>query len=92
MQEMCLAMGQNPSSQRYVPYNATDFKFNDNWQKLVMKPLEQEGVDFWWLESGNTNNHADIANLTVPFSLVRGTRLVSCVSLVSLVFLQLAAG
>ena len=50
LQEMCLAMGQNPSSQRYVPYNATDFKFNDNWQKLVMKPLEQEGVDFWWLE------------------------------------------
>jgi hypothetical protein len=85
---MCAAMGQDPASGLYVPYNATDYTFNQHWQEIVMKPLEQEGVDFWWLESGNTNNHAYMmVNLTVPFSLVRDTHLASCVSLVCLTLL-----
>jgi len=48
--EMCAAMGQDPKSGLYVPYNATDFTFNQNWLKIVMQPMEQEGVDFWWLD------------------------------------------
>ncbi len=47
---MAKAMGQDPSHQMYVPYNATDQNYNSNWMQLVMAPLEAAGVDFWWLD------------------------------------------
>ncbi len=48
--EMAQAMGQDPSQQIYVPYNATDKMYNEKWMEIAMAPLEAGGVDFWWLD------------------------------------------
>jgi hypothetical protein len=79
-------MGQDPASGLYVPYNATDYTFNQHWQEIVMKPLEEAGIDFWWLEYGikqsrkHGKSHSSLfAGSGHSFVLVCFTRL-SCFS------------
>ena len=48
--EMARAMGVDPSSQQYVPFDITDKKFASNYFDLLLHPLERQGVDFWWID------------------------------------------
>ena len=47
---MAKAMGIDPASKQYVPYDITNKKFAENYFNLVLHPLEKQGVDFWWLD------------------------------------------
>ena len=47
---MAKAMGIDPATKKYVPFDIVHKKFAENFMKLVMHPLEDEGVDFWWLD------------------------------------------
>jgi alpha-glucosidase (family GH31 glycosyl hydrolase) len=47
---MARAMGIDPSSHQYVPFDITDKKFASNYLDLLHHPLERQGVDFWWLD------------------------------------------
>ncbi len=47
---MARAMGVDPSTQKYIPFDPTDKKFAENYFKLVLGPLEKEGVNFWWID------------------------------------------
>jgi alpha-glucosidase (family GH31 glycosyl hydrolase) len=47
---MAKAMGIDPSSRQYVPFDITDKKFASNYFNLVLHPLEKQGIDFWWLD------------------------------------------
>lgn len=47
---MASAMGIDPATRQYVPFNITDKKFATNSMNLVHHPLERQGVDFWWLD------------------------------------------
>jgi len=44
------AMGIDPATQKYVPFDIVNKKFAQNFMNLVLHPLEKEGVDFWWLD------------------------------------------
>jgi alpha-glucosidase len=48
--EMARAMGIDPATQKYVPFDITDKKFASNYMTILHHPLEKEGVDFWWLD------------------------------------------
>ena len=48
--EMARALGIDPASKQYVPFHITDKKFAENYLRLIHYPLEQQGVDFWWLD------------------------------------------
>lgn len=48
--EMARAMGIDPSTKKYVPFDITDKKFAINYLKILHYPLEEQGVDFWWLD------------------------------------------
>jgi len=48
--EMAKAMGIDPATKKYVPFDITDKKFATNYLNLIIRPLEKEGVDFWWLD------------------------------------------
>jgi alpha-glucosidase (family GH31 glycosyl hydrolase) len=48
--EMARAMGIDPATQRYVPFDITDKKFATNYLNIMIRPLEKQGVDFWWLD------------------------------------------
>ncbi|RKD88287.1 glycoside hydrolase family 31 protein [Mangrovibacterium diazotrophicum] len=44
------AMGVDPASKNYVPFDIVDKTYAQNYFDLIMHPLEKEGVDFWWLD------------------------------------------
>jgi hypothetical protein len=47
---MARAMGIDPASKKYVPFDPTNKKWVENYFKYVLHPLEKEGIDFWWLD------------------------------------------
>ena len=47
---MARAMGIDPASGKYVPFDITDKKFARNYLDILHHPLERQGVDFWWLD------------------------------------------
>jgi alpha-glucosidase len=51
--QMARAMGIDPATQRYVPFDITDKKFAQNYMDILHHPLEQQGIDFWWLDWQN---------------------------------------
>ena len=48
--DMAKAMGIDPATRQYVPFQITDKKFATNYMDLVHHPLEKQGIDFWWLD------------------------------------------
>jgi len=47
---MARAMGIDPASKQYVPFDITDKKYATNYMNLLHHPLEKQGIDFWWLD------------------------------------------
>jgi alpha-glucosidase len=47
---MARAMGIDPATKKYIPFDPTDKKWATNYLNLVLHPLEKQGVDFWWLD------------------------------------------
>jgi len=47
---MARAMGIDPESERYVPFAIEDEDFARAYFQHVIHPLEDQGVDFWWLD------------------------------------------
>jgi len=47
---MAKAMGIDPASRKYVPFDITDKKYATNYMNLLHHPLERQGIDFWWLD------------------------------------------
>jgi len=47
---MARAMGIDPATKKYVPFDITNKKFAVNYMNILHHPLEHEGVDFWWLD------------------------------------------
>jgi alpha-glucosidase (family GH31 glycosyl hydrolase) len=47
---MARAMGVDPATKQYVPFDITNKKFAEAYLKLLLHPMEQAGIDFWWLD------------------------------------------
>ncbi len=47
---MATAMGIDPATKKYVPFDITNKKFATNYLDLLHHPLEKQGIDFWWLD------------------------------------------
>jgi alpha-glucosidase (family GH31 glycosyl hydrolase) len=47
---MARAMGIDPATKQYVPFDITSKKFTESYFNLVLHPLEKQGIDFWWLD------------------------------------------
>jgi alpha-glucosidase len=47
---MARAMGIDPATEKYVPFDITDKKFATNYMNLLHHPLEKQGIDFWWID------------------------------------------
>ena len=43
-------MGVNPQSKQTIEFDITDSKFLDAYFNCLLHPLEDEGVDFWWMD------------------------------------------
>ncbi|MGH9605355.1 MAG: TIM-barrel domain-containing protein [Terracidiphilus sp.] len=47
---MARAMGIDPATKKYVPFDPTNKRWATNYFDLVLHPLEKQGIDFWWLD------------------------------------------
>ena len=47
---MAISMGVDPKSQKYVPFNMINKTYAINYHKHMLKPIEDAGLDFWWLD------------------------------------------
>jgi alpha-glucosidase len=47
---MARAMGIDPATKQYVPFDITDKKFATNYMDIMLHPLERQGIDFFWLD------------------------------------------
>jgi alpha-glucosidase (family GH31 glycosyl hydrolase) len=47
---MARAMGIDPATRKYVPFDITNKKFATNYMDLLHHPLERQGINFWWLD------------------------------------------
>ncbi|MGB6192138.1 MAG: TIM-barrel domain-containing protein [Terracidiphilus sp.] len=48
--EMARAMGIDPATKKYVPFDIANKKFATNYMNILHHPLEKEGIDFWWID------------------------------------------
>ncbi|HKN60284.1 MAG TPA: TIM-barrel domain-containing protein, partial [Candidatus Acidoferrales bacterium] len=48
--EMAKAMGIDPATKQYVPFDITNKKFATNYMNILHHPLEHQGIDFFWLD------------------------------------------
>jgi alpha-glucosidase (family GH31 glycosyl hydrolase) len=48
--EMARAMGIDPATKKYVPFDITNKKYAMNLMDIMLHPLEKQGIDFWWLD------------------------------------------
>lgn len=48
--EFAKAMGIDPNTEKYVPFDIVDKKFANNFFNIILEPMENKGVDFWWLD------------------------------------------
>ena len=44
------AMGADPDTKATLPFDAGDKKYLETFYQFTHRPLEQAGVDFWWLD------------------------------------------
>lgn len=48
--QMAENMGMDPEEKRVVPFNIADERFVNHYLNVLHHPLEDEGVDFWWVD------------------------------------------
>ena len=48
--KMCEYMGMDPEEKKTIPFDMTDSEFINAYFKVLHKPFERAGVDFWWID------------------------------------------
>jgi len=48
--EFAKAMGIDPGTKKYIPFDITNKKYAENYLNLILHPMEKKGIDFWWLD------------------------------------------
>lgn len=49
-QAMARSLGVDTAGKPYIPFRMEDSLFAASYFKNILKPLEEQGVDFWWLD------------------------------------------
>ena len=49
-EEMCKRLGKDPKTKEVIPFDVTDPEFMKPYFEVLHHPLENEGVDFWWID------------------------------------------
>jgi len=60
--EFARALGMDPSSGQAIPFRISDPAFVKSYFELLHHPLEEQGVDFWWVDwqQGETSEMKDL--------------------------------
>ncbi|MDD5293333.1 MAG: glycoside hydrolase family 31 protein [Candidatus Izemoplasmatales bacterium] len=63
----CQELGINPESQEPIPFASDDRSHMEAYFKILLRPYEEMGVDFWWIDwqQGATSNTTGIDPLWI---------------------------
>ena len=56
---MAKEMGEDPATEKPFPFDAADERYQHAFEKAVLEPFEDDGIDFWWVDwqqKGGTSN------------------------------------
>ena len=48
--DMCYELGLDPDKKQPIPFDITSTAFINAYFKVLHKPYEKDGVDFWWID------------------------------------------
>lgn len=48
--DMAREMGEDPALEKPFPFDAADEKYMRAFEKTVLTPFENDGIDFWWID------------------------------------------
>ena len=48
--DLAKAMGMDPKTEQPIPFDAADPAFLEAYFTHILHPMEEEGVDFWWID------------------------------------------
>ena len=65
---MCAKMHVDPSTKSFIPFNPTNIDYWQAYFDALHHPLEQEGVDFWWID-WQQGKHTSIPGLDPLWAL-----------------------
>lgn len=57
-------MGIDPVSEETISFTASSKKTMSGWFNTVLRPMEKDGVDFWWLDWQQTLTDKDLKGLS----------------------------
>jgi alpha-glucosidase (family GH31 glycosyl hydrolase) len=66
---MAQAVGIDPGTKKYVPFNLPNQTFAKTFHDIMLKPLETQGIDFWWLDWQQGENFLNIPGINPTFLL-----------------------
>ena len=49
-ERMCKTLGKDPEKKEIIEFDVTDKEFMKSYFEDLHRPLEEEGVDFWWID------------------------------------------
>ena len=58
---MCATMGKDPASKKKIPFNCLSPEFLKAYFEVLHFPYEKDGVDFWWMDWQQGDDHRTIA-------------------------------
>lgn len=62
--EMAKHMGVDPAKGEQIPYEGSNKKFMTGLLNVVLKPMEKDGVAFWWLDWQQFYNDKKLSHLS----------------------------
>ncbi len=62
--DVAKGMGIDPSSKETIPFEASSKRFMSNWFEHILRPQQEMGVDFWWLDWQQWPNDKKIPSLS----------------------------
>ena len=62
--DMARWMGMNPDEKKDIPWMASNKHFMQGWYDTQLRPMEKQGVDFWWLDWQQWGNDKDLPRLS----------------------------
>ena len=57
-------MGINPAEKKDIPWNASSKRFMQGWYDKILRPMEHDGIDFWWLDWQQWDNDKEFPRLS----------------------------
>jgi alpha-glucosidase (family GH31 glycosyl hydrolase) len=62
--DLAKAMGVDAKTTSCIPFEASNKRFMSGWFDTILKPMEKEGISFWWLDWQQWLNDKKFQNLS----------------------------